>query len=199
MPKRQPPAPAQDEFDAGDEFDRAEAGDDDIELVSKSAIKRELAELTRLVGQLADQPDNVLDQAESRDLIDASTKQALTAAAKIRHGGARKREIKYISKRMRGVEIDQLRGFFADMQGASAQEKRREARISQLRDRLIDDLDAGLNAVFETYPFADRQQIRQLARLAAQDRLREQNKGHARKLIRLLREYALEQEAQADT
>lgn len=161
---------------------------EDEQLISKSAIKRELAERTALIGALIEESEHSLDLAQQQGLIDPQSRHHIDIARSIRKGNARKREIKYISKRLRDLELSTLREFLDQQHGASLKLKQREARITRHRDRLIAEPDQALASVLEAYPQANRQQLRQLARQAQHDQQNDKDRGNAKKLIRLLRE-----------
>src|SRR5574343_478876 len=114
----------------------------------------ELVELS--VGRLKrmDLPENIL--AAVRDC------QKITAH------GARRRQIQYLGKLMRGVDEEPIRAGLALVRGESAAEVARLHRLERYRTRLLAD-ETVLTEIAATWPDADLQYLRQLRRNALKE------------------------------
>lgn len=114
----------------------------------------ELVELS--VGQLKrmDLPENILD--------------AVRACQKITAHGARRRQLQYIGKLMRGVDEEPIRAGLAVLRGESSAETARLHRLERFRERLLAD-ETVLTEIAATWPGIDIQHLRQLRRNALKE------------------------------
>ncbi len=127
----------------------------------------ELVELS--VGQLKriDLPEDIL--------------QAVRECQKITAHGARRRQIQYLGKLMRGTDDAPIRAGLALLRGESAAETARLHRLERTRARLLED-ESCLSEIATRWPQADLQQLRQLRRNA----LKEQESGKPPKNFRAI-------------
>jgi ribosome-associated protein len=127
----------------------------------------ELVELS--VGQLKriDLPEDIL--------------AAVRECQKITAHGARRRQLQYIGKLMRGADEEPIRAGLALIRGESAAETARLHRLERFRARLLGD-ETVLAEIAATWPGADLQQLRQLRRNA----LKEQDAGKPPKNFRAI-------------
>ncbi|MDR1995983.1 ribosome biogenesis factor YjgA [Azonexus sp.] len=127
----------------------------------------ELVELS--VGQLKriDLPENIL--------------QAVRECQKITAHGARRRQIQYLGKLMRGTDDAPIRAGLALLRGESAAETARLHRLERTRARLLED-ESSLSEIAARWPQADLQHLRQLRRNA----LKEQEGGKPPKNFRAI-------------
>ncbi|HHO68855.1 MAG TPA: DUF615 domain-containing protein, partial [Gammaproteobacteria bacterium] len=140
--------------------------DDERPAPSKTQRKRDAEALQALGARLVD-----LAEAEWRRLeLPDDLVQALREARKIRSHGARKRQLQYIGKLMRGIEVQAVRDYFEQRGLADRLAAERHQHLERLRDTLIDEGDAALGEVLAEFPGADRQQLRQLVRQARRER-----------------------------
>ena len=103
---------------------------------------------------------------------------------------ARKRQLQFLAKQMRRIE-EALPEIEQALQAHSAQHRGESAllhRIERWRERLIHEGDEALEALVREFPNADRQQLRTLARRAAQDLKENKAPTAARALFKALRE-----------
>jgi ribosome-associated protein len=114
----------------------------------------ELVELS--VGQLKriKLPENIYD--------------AVRECQKITAHGARRRQIQYLGKLMRGVDDEPIRAGLALLRGESAAENARLHRLERTRQRLLED-ETTLAEIAATWPGADLQHLRQLRRNALKE------------------------------
>ena len=103
---------------------------------------------------------------------------------------ARKRQLQFLAKQMRR-EDDATLEAIRDALDAGGQAARRETaalhRVEAWRERLVGDGDAALAELLDEYPQADRQRLRQLARNAHEEKLRNKPPHASRELFRVLR------------
>lgn len=120
---------------------------------------------------------------ELRDLVLTSKK--ITAQI------ARKRQIQYLAKHMRRRDDEALAAIRAALEHDKSDGRREAQALHQVeywRDRLIADGDEALSELLQDHPHADRQHLRQLARNAHQEKLRNRPPHAFRELFRELRE-----------
>src|SRR5574343_720642 len=106
---------------------------------------------------------------------------AVRDCQKITAHGARRRQVAYLGKLMRGVDDEPIRAGLALLRGESAAETARLHRLERLRERLLED-EKVLSEVATNWPGADLTQLRQLRRNA----LKEQEAGKPPKSFRAI-------------
>lgn len=94
---------------------------------------------------------------------------------------ARRRQLQYIGKLMRGVDPEPIRAGLALIAGEDAEANARFHRLERLRTRFLED-EKVLQEIVATWPAADLTQLRQLRRNA----LKEQEAGKPPKNFRAL-------------
>ncbi|HRN62520.1 MAG TPA: ribosome biogenesis factor YjgA [Luteimonas sp.] len=104
---------------------------------------------------------------------------------------AHKRQLAFLAKQMRR-EDDEVLDAIRDALDAGGEAAKQETallhRAERWRERLMDEGDAALAELLDEFPQADRQQLRQLARNAVEERNRNKPPRAFRELFRLLRE-----------
>jgi ribosome-associated protein len=115
----------------------------------------ELVELS--VGQLKkiNLPENIFE--------------AVRECQKITAHGARRRQIQYLGKLMRGVDDEPIRAGLAMLRGESSAETARLHRLERFRTRLLED-ESFLAELAATWPDLDLQHMRQLRRNALKEK-----------------------------
>lgn len=158
--------------------------DEEIEIVSKSQIKRELLALQDLGAQLVELNDDQLAKLPLGDKLMA----AILESRNIRQHIARKRHLKHIGKLLREEDEEAIRvgldRLFAQDKAATA----RFHRMEQWRDRLIGEGDGVLAEFINEYPMADRQKLRQLIRNAQKEAAASKPPKSARQLFKEIRD-----------
>jgi len=87
---------------------------------------------------------------------------------------ARRRQMQYIGKLMRNVEVEPIRAALALIRGESASETAKLHRLERLRSALLTD-DKVLHEIATLFPQVDLQHLRSLRRAAIREQ--EQNKA----------------------
>ena len=155
------------------------------EATSKSARKREADRLLLLGRRLTELRHEHLDTLELPDAL----LQALLDYQRFPSHGAKKRQLQFIGKIMRSIDVEAIEAALAKMDGESAEARYQFKQLEQWRDLLISDENA-LTTFIEAFPNVDRQQLRQLIKKANDARNETQQKTHARALFRFIRDTA---------
>lgn len=116
--------------------------------------------------------------------------EALETARRIRQHGALKRQLQYIGKLMREVDVEPIRAAYERVTHPLQEDVEQHHRLEQWRSRLLAEGDAALGDLLEEHPDLDRQHIRQLIRRARQEAEADKPARAARELFRYLREVA---------
>jgi len=144
--------------------------DEDPVPLSKTQRKQAMEELQALGEELvALSGDRVKKIAIPDDLREAVNE----AQRMTRHDEARRRQMQYIGKLMRNVEVKPIRAALALVRGESASETARMRRLERLRTELLAD-EKVLHEIATLYPSVDLQHLRSLRRAALKEH--EQNK-----------------------
>lgn len=139
-----------------------EIEDDEIIYVSKSEIKRDAEILKKLGLRLVK-----LTQTElARLKLDEDLLYHIQLAQKIKKEGFR-RQIQYIGKLLRNRDIAPIEQALNELINKENRQQIAINKFEKLRDNLIESGDA--EPILEIYPHADRQQLRQLARMAKKE------------------------------
>lgn len=152
---------------------------------SKSARKRDMHALQALGTRLTELSDA---QLRSMPIDDEKLKEAVDLARRIKSRSALRRQLQYIGKLMRSIDPAPIEEAFARIDGKHEEDKARFHRLETLRDSLLQQGDAGMDAVLAVYPHADRQPLRQLLRQHSAEQKNNKPATAARKLFRYLRE-----------
>jgi ribosome-associated protein len=133
----------------------------------------ELVELS--VGQLKkiNLPENIFD--------------AVRECQKITAHGARRRQIQYLGKLMRGVDDEPIRAGLAMLRGESAAETARLHRLERFRTRLLED-EAVLAEIAAQWPGVDIQHLRTLRRNALKEKDNNKPPKNFRAIFQILQE-----------
>jgi ribosome-associated protein len=127
--------------------------------ISKSQRKREslaLQDLGEALLELSQEQVSELDLPER--LLDA-----VLAAKAISKFGARKRQLQYIGRLMRGVDGEAIAARLESWKGHSRKMTTHLHLLERWRARLLED-EAALTELSESYPGCDTQKLRQLLR-----------------------------------
>jgi ribosome-associated protein len=127
------------------------------------------------------------DRVKKIDLPE-NLRDAVRAAQRMtRPDEAKRRQMQYIGKLMRDVEVEPIRSALALLRGESASETAKLHRLERLRAALLADENV-LHELAAHYPSIDLQRLRSLRRAALKEH--EQNKPprNSRALFQLLKE-----------
>jgi ribosome-associated protein len=159
--------------------------EEEEQFVSKSERKRQATHLQKLGSRLSELKDSDLAQLALPDKLS----DAIADYRRFPSREARRRQLQYIGKLMRNVDVDSIQLLLDQLDRDAAANSQTFHALEQWRQRLIDDPD-GLTAYLNEYPNADRQRLRQQLQKLRRANGETQQKTAARELFRLLREFS---------
>jgi ribosome-associated protein len=151
---------------------------------SKSQIKREMHELQKIGKQLVE-----LSKAD-RDRIPLGEKlvDAIDIAHRIKSREALRRQLQYIGKVMRTIDMEPIVDALGKIERGHLELSHRFHKLEALRDKIAAEGNPVIEEVMATYPTADRQQLRQLARQINKEKENSKPSAASKKLFQYLRE-----------
>jgi ribosome-associated protein len=164
--------------------------------LSRSEQKRRIKQLGKLVVELVGLPTGVLKKLPVTEEV-----RELVQETRGLKGGARKRQIKYITKLLRSEPVETLYDFLAERKGGELFRKKQFHELEYLRDILIEEAIAArrqaqeeqrdlteqwqskvVEEIVGELPAIDDRELSRLAFLFAMTR----NKKHSREIFRML-------------
>lgn len=161
--------------------------DDEFLGPSRGDLRREALAVLELAERLVKQPHARLLQLPLNEDLVYQVLEAQRITAQIAH----KRQVGFLAKKLRREDDEVLASLREALDHDKSESRRENAalhRIEALRDRLIEEGDSALAEVLAEHPQADRQHLRQLARNAKEEKLRNKPPHAYRELFRALRE-----------
>lgn len=165
--------------------------------LSRSEQKRRIKQLKELVVELTTLPPALLNKLPAEEEVRILLKEVVSLK-----GGAKQRQIKYITKMLRNEPAEDLYQFLAKRRGTKLEKNKQLHEIEYLRDILIEEAIAArrkakeghrdltedwsstvVEDIAEELPSVDRKELNRLAFLFAMSR----NRQHSRELFRMLR------------
>jgi ribosome-associated protein len=132
---------------------------------SKSSLKREADGLKQLGVALSELPDGRRKQINMPEDL----REAINAYNRMTAFGAKKRQMQYIGKLLRGMEVEPFRQAIDDFAAGRAANAERRHEAERRARRLLDD-DEALTEWIADHPDTDVQHLRSLIRAARRDR-----------------------------
>ncbi|SIN70653.1 ribosome biogenesis factor YjgA [Halodesulfovibrio marinisediminis] len=130
------------------------------EYVSRSEKKRRSTAIQKVGEDLAAFPITAIRSFNlPHDLL-----QAYEELQNITKHEAKRRQMQYIGKILREIDIEPIRARIEEVQEGKAAQAADFHHLERLRERLIQDDKEALNFVVESYPDVDIQKLRQLIR-----------------------------------
>lgn len=151
--------------------------------VSKTQRKHAMHDLQELGQKLAEIPEERLQRVAMPEAL----REALADFRRMTKHEARRRQMQYIGRLMRGVDPEPIREALAAAEGRSARETARQHRLERLRAELIESEET-LARIAADYPGADVQRLRQLRRSALLEHEQGKPPRAFRELFRVLRQ-----------
>jgi ribosome-associated protein len=150
---------------------------------SKSERKREMHALQDIGTELVELPAERLKKLD----LPEDLRAAVLDARRFTKHEARRRQMQYIGKLMRGIDAEPIRAALDAFRNVSKEEIARHHRLERLRDDFLTD-EKVAGRIVELWPAADLQHLRTLRRNALKER--EQNKPPRayREIFRILRD-----------
>ena len=153
---------------------------------SRSQQRRQALGVLELAEKLASLTPTQLGRLPIPDSLQPHLEQTRRITAH----GARKRQLAFLAKQMRREDeetLDAIRDALDEDGVAARREVAALHRVETWRERLLAEGDAALAELLEEHPGADRQHLRQLARNAHEEKLRNKPPRAFRELFRELR------------
>ena len=142
-----------------DRHDHDQSDEDQVE--SKSQRKRDARQITALAAELVAMKPKVLAALP----LEQSVRDAISHCAEIKAHGARKRQLHFVSKLLRESDnIDDIQKLVRrpDLQKSTSSTNPHQS----FRDALLENISDNVDQLRSSYPDADLQLVRQLARNA---------------------------------
>lgn len=153
---------------------------------SRSQQRRQALGVLELAEKLASLTPTQLGRLPIPDSLQPHLEQTRRITAH----GARKRQLAFLAKQMRREDeetLDAIRDALDEDGVAARREVAALHRVESWRERLLAEGDAALAELLEEHPGADRQHLRQLARNAHEEKLRNKPPRAFRELFQELR------------
>ena len=164
------------------------------ETPSKSQLKREAEAVQALGKALVELPAPRFAAITSKLELPENLREAIETCRAIQARGGRKRQLQFIGKLMRGIDVAPIR---TALEGLTHKDRAEAASlhwIERWRERLLAEGDAALTELLKEYPTAERQALRQLVMKARKERDEDRTPIAARTLFRVLRELIINNE-----
>lgn len=154
---------------------------------SKSQMKRDMTALQKLGEELVEQSNERLEKVE----LPEGLRDAIVDAQKIRDHEGRRRQMQYIGRLMRDVDVAPIRAALDAWAGASRAEAAALHAVERWRERLLDD-DNALTDFASAHGAAlnpdTLQRLRTTIRASRKERSDGRPPKHFRELFRLVRD-----------
>lgn len=162
--------------------------DNEEEVTSKSARKREAERLQALGRRLSELKPTQLEDFELPENLLA----AILDHQRFPSREAKRRQLQFIGKLMRSVDVEAVESRLATFDGQSQSAQYIHTQCELWRDRLLHEPDA-LSQYIKAHPDVDRQQLRRLVTKTQSAQQDSQRRAAARMLFRFL--HAVETQA----
>lgn len=150
---------------------------------SKSQRKRDMTALQELGAELVTLNADQLAQIELPERL----RDAVLATQRMKSHEARRRQLQYIGKLMRGVDPEPIRTTLDAWRRTARDATAQQRAVERWRERLLDD-DAALAEFAAAYAGCDLQHLRTLIASVKRDRAQNRTPKNYRELFRALRE-----------
>ncbi len=150
---------------------------------SKTKQKEAMHELRDLGAELVELSVGQLKRIKLPENI----YEAVRECQKITAHGARRRQVAYLGKLMRGVDDEPIRAGLAMLRGESSAETARLHRLERFRVRLLED-EAVLAEIAALWPSVDLQHLRTLRRNALKEQENNKPPKNFRAIFQVLQE-----------
>ncbi|MDH5371080.1 MAG: DUF615 domain-containing protein [Gammaproteobacteria bacterium] len=153
------------------------------EQISKSQRKRDAEAAQQLGKNLLSLSINDLKTIE----LPENLTKALDDARRIKQNSALKRQLQYIGKLMRTVDIEPIQEQYLKLTNHYGQDVKKFHQLEIWRDRLLADGDKALEELINEMPNTDRQHLRQLMRQSAKETKLKKPPKSAREIFKYLK------------
>jgi len=133
-------------------------------IVSKSQEKREAEAVSQLAEQLCQLKRKQLDRLPYPNLVDA-----IMTYQKITKGNARKRQLGFISRQLRRLDLDVIKTLIQRFDSSTPQHQQLISQLEHYRSRLVASDPSVIDELSTHFPSIDRQHLRSLVRRAQKE------------------------------
>ncbi len=158
--------------------------DEEVEIVSKSQMKREMTALQNLGVALVALSKGHIDKLDLPDTL----RTAILDAQRITANGAIKRQRQYIGRLMREVDPVPIQAYLDSLRGESNKQTAWLHQLERTRDELLSD-DKAVAKFIDEHPEVEIQTLRQHVRNARAERAGDKPPKHYRALFQLLKDH----------
>lgn len=159
---------------------------EEIDLPSRSQLKRENQELRDMGEQLVLLAKSQLEKIT----LDDSLKAAIQEARRLKNLDARRRQLQYIGKLLRNIDVTDIKYSLEKLNHQSQTFRQHFAKLEEWRDRFINEGNNAIEDFIAQYPEADRQQLRNLQRQASREKSQKKPSTASEKLFKYIRQLA---------
>jgi ribosome-associated protein len=138
---------------------------EDDDFISKTRRKKQMHDLQDIGAALV----KLSPERLARIDMPPALREAVTAARQITKHEARRRQMQYIGKLMRGLDAAPIAARIAEFEAPSKQQSALFHVAERWRQELVDD-PTGLERFLEEFPGADEKRLRELTEAARADR-----------------------------
>ncbi|SDJ65884.1 ribosome biogenesis factor YjgA [Microbulbifer yueqingensis] len=156
---------------------------------SKTRVKQEMHELQDLGRQLTEMGKAQLAEVP----LDDDLREAINTLHRIKSNEARRRQMQYIGKLMRGADSEAIEAALARFHERDQQHSRFDHMAEDWRQRLLEGGKQAQSEFFDRYPGADHQHLRQLVRDSLREIEKQKPPTNRRKLFRYLRDFFMQE------
>lgn len=143
-----------------------ENNDDQIAQLSKTRRKKEMHALQDIGEQMVALDINQLNELDLPEIL----MDAILDAKQIKKHGAYRRQMQYIGKLMRNVDVLSFQEKLAFWHNLKLQQTARQHLLEHWRERLLSD-EKAFTEFSQNYPAADIQRLRMLARKTHKEKI----------------------------
>ena len=163
--------------------------EEEIIWVSKTEMKNDMNDLQKLGEELVALKPAALEKFPISDDLYVAIKDAQRFKNE-----ARRRQLQYIGKLMRNIDPQPIQAALDKLRNKHAQATAELHKLEMLRDRVVEEGDATIEEIMDTYPTADRQRLRQLARQAKKEKQQAKPPKASREIFQILKDLVAEGE-----
>ena len=153
------------------------------EIISKSQRKRDANAAQKLGEDLLKLDPNELKTIE----LPENLSKALDDARRIKKQGGLKRQLQYIGKLMRNIELEPIHDAYQKIVNHYGKDIKELHRLEKWRDRLLTEGDSALEDLINEAPDTDRQHLRQLIRQSKKETKLNKPPKSAREIFKYLK------------
>jgi len=164
---------------------KSNAPEDKQEFKSKTQLKKEMLDRQNLGETLTRLPKNLLEKCQLPEELQHAISEYKRIPEK---RGARKRQLQFIGKLMRDIDISLIMQVLEEQGQAARLTERRFHELERIRDSLVQGDLTVLDELIKNYPELDIQHVRQLMRQADREAQQDKPPSASRKLFAFLRE-----------